>query len=312
MERDTQSTAHGKVGPPRLMGLALAAANDGHFVIPLRPRSKIPALHGEAGCPRTGSCVDGHLGWEERATREPERIRAWWARAPMNIGIATGPSGLHVLDLDDAHGQATPDLWTGTAHGRDVLARLAEEAGESYPGDTLAIGTPSAGEHLYFRAPAEPELRNTVARLGWRIDTRGAGGYIVAAGSITAAGRYRVVRDLPIAPLPQWLVPLMKSPVIPTSAVRTQPVTEQSRQAYLNTVLDTVARAEHGRRHHVLVRAAYTLGRLVAGGEYTYAAVHHGLRDAAAQLTDFPTPEAERTIADGLRNGAKSPRRFDA
>ena len=45
-------------------------------------------------------------GWEEAATTDEGKIRAWWARWPeANIGIMTGAeSGFVVLDVDPRHG----------------------------------------------------------------------------------------------------------------------------------------------------------------------------------------------------------------
>ena len=85
-----------------------------------------------------------------------------------------------------------------------MFARLAAEAGEPIP-TTYTVATPSgSGLHLYFRQPAQgPLLRNTQGRLGWCIDTRGEGGFVVAAGSRRSDGRrYRVVTEAPVAPLP--------------------------------------------------------------------------------------------------------------
>ena len=168
------------------MRVALDAVRDGHHVIPLWPRSKIPK----------------DKGWESTATRDPERIRDIWRSLPYNVGIACRPSGLYVLDLDDAHGHEPPPGWAGAKHGRDVLARLADAAGQPYPAHTFTVRTPSGGLHLYFRAPVEPELRNTIGRLGWRVDTRGAGGYIVAAGSVGTTGIYKPMNRAPITALP--------------------------------------------------------------------------------------------------------------
>ncbi len=114
--------------PPRLMRAALTTAADGHYVFPLWPRSKRPAV----------------TGWETHATTNPDDIRRLWDTLSYNVGIACGPSGLHVLDLDDAHGDDPPDEWAGARHGRDVLARLAREAGEPYPVDTYTVCTPPA------------------------------------------------------------------------------------------------------------------------------------------------------------------------
>ncbi|RBM24460.1 DNA primase, partial [Prauserella sp. PE36] len=192
---------------------ALAAAARGWHVFPLIPNGKRPALHGADRCPRTGPCEAGHAGWEQRATTDPERIRAAWSAGPFNIGIATGPSGLCVLDLDTAKPDdgPVPERWAaeGARCGEDVLAVVAERAGAELPGDTLTVATPSGGLHLYYTAPEGTELRNTSGDtgrgLGWKVDTRAWGGYVVAPGSTTPRGPYRYVHDGAVAALPGWL-----------------------------------------------------------------------------------------------------------
>ena len=57
--------------------------------------------------------------------------------------------------------------------------------------------------------PAGPALRNTAGRLGWKIDTRGHGGFVVATGSLRRDGRYRITRNHEIAPLLAWLTPAL-------------------------------------------------------------------------------------------------------
>ncbi|NUT53804.1 MAG: bifunctional DNA primase/polymerase, partial [Saccharothrix sp.] len=112
--------------------------------------------------PRSKAARD--KGWESTATQNSERIRDIWEPRPYNVGIACGPSGLYVIDLDDAHGHEPPAQWAGATHGSDVLTRVAAAAGQPYPAGTFTVRTPSGGLHLYFRAPTEPELRNTVGR----------------------------------------------------------------------------------------------------------------------------------------------------
>jgi len=174
----------------RLLQRALAIAMTQRlYVFPVTPRGKTPAVR----------------GWQELATRDPDRIRAWFEAASYNIGISTGPSNLLVVDLDDGHGALPPEPWLGARHGKEVLARLAAAAGENLPTNTYTVTTPTGGLHLYFRQPEEISLRNSVGTLGWRIDTRGNGGYIVAAGPRRPEGFYRVANPAPIAPLPNWL-----------------------------------------------------------------------------------------------------------
>ncbi|WP_214317674.1 bifunctional DNA primase/polymerase [Nonomuraea sediminis] len=42
----------------------------------------------------------GFTRWEHNATTHPARLAAWWRRAPINVGVACGPSNLLVIDLD--------------------------------------------------------------------------------------------------------------------------------------------------------------------------------------------------------------------
>jgi hypothetical protein len=296
------------------MGVALAAARQGQYVLPLWPRSKTPRLHGKRRCKGTGVCADGHLGWEQRATIDPGLIQPWWTADPTcNVGIACGPSRLYVVDLDPAYGQEPPEEWAGARHGRDVLARLAEQAGQPYPGDTYTVRSPSPGAHLYYQVDEDCALRNTIGLAGWRIDSRGAGGFIVAAGSLRPDGVYSVARRLPIAPLPDWLVPLFTPPPRPKPQPAllgdVRPLSDARRQAYLDKVTDGVAHAAPKTAHHTLVRAAYTLGRLVGGGEFTDDEARAALH-IAAQDRRIPTDEADEAITDGLAAGAQRPRRL--
>jgi hypothetical protein len=105
---------------PFLLHCALRIAADGMPVFPLRPHTKVPAIE----------------RWPQHACTDPDTIRAWWARSPFNIGIATGsPSGIMVIDLDAAK---TP----GQPHGRQSLAALARDRGETIPRRTRTVVTP--------------------------------------------------------------------------------------------------------------------------------------------------------------------------
>src|SRR5580693_5998973 len=107
---------------PGPLGSALAAADAGWHVFPCAPGSKRPALR---------------ENWQDLATTDPGRIRAWWARQPYNIGIACGQSGLVVIDLDVAHdGRAELD---GPVSGADALERLSRAHGQRFPGGTYAV-----------------------------------------------------------------------------------------------------------------------------------------------------------------------------
>lgn len=314
---DTDTTA--------LRDAALAAAARGWHVFPLRPQGKPPALHGQRACPSTGPCQHGHQGWEQRATTDAERIRAAWSHAAYNVGLATGPSGLCVLDLDTLKpGESAaeaPEPWrqAGASCGEDVLILLADHAAESPLADTFTVATPSGGLHLYYRAPAGVELRNTGGEaghgLGWKVDTRAGGGYVVAPGSITPTGTYRVVLDVDPAPLPDWLAerltpaPLPPAPVVPirTGYGRRSRYLEAAVRAESAKVTD----AAKGQRNAALYGAALALGQLVAGGSLTDEEVTATLLQAAAghlAVCAYSEHQARQTIASGLHAGANRPR----
>jgi Bifunctional DNA primase/polymerase, N-terminal len=174
----------------RLMAAALRLTQQGLSVFPLRPGDKRPLPH--------------FKNWEGRATRDPDRVYDWWLNAPYNIGVATGPSQLLVIDCDTSHGQIPPPQWSAARDGLDVLRQLAREADASLT-RTMAVQTPSGGIHLYFQAPPEHQLGNSASRLGWHIDTRGIGGYVVGPGSVCSGRFYVVVDRAPIALLPAWI-----------------------------------------------------------------------------------------------------------
>ncbi|MGW1678545.1 bifunctional DNA primase/polymerase [Saccharopolyspora sp. NPDC002376] len=292
---------------------ALCLAELGWKVFPLLPGTKRPALHGHRTCTGEGVCRDGHLGWEQRATSDPTRICRCWAHRPYNIGLATGPSLQLVIDLDQ------PKPGQEERSGAERLADLARRHGEEVP-ETYTVTTPSGGTHLYFRAPAETELRNTSGVLGPLIDTRGHGGYVVAAGSITLQGGYELYDDSEPAVLPGWLAQALAfrpSPVI--SAPREIAAARPS--AYVSAALRAEAKrvreAEPGQQNNTLYTAALALGRLVAGGAVEEARVRDVLHRAMSRLPDVRphdpwTPSAiDATISSGLRTAATSPRRID-
>ncbi len=166
-----------------------AAASDylrrGWSVIPLRPRSKLPAIR-----------------WEtyQRERADGAALQRWLRRWPqLNIGIVTGAvSGLVVLDLDRGHG------------GFESLEALERVHGP-LP-DTVEAETGGGGRHLYFAAP-HAALRNK-AGLAAGIDLRGEGGMVVAPPSVHPSGahyRWRAGHEpgaLALAVLPRWLAQL--------------------------------------------------------------------------------------------------------
>jgi hypothetical protein len=292
-------------GRARLLDAAIAAARRGWPVLPLRPFSKRPAIR----------------NWPSRASTAPAQLAEWWAVAPWNIGIACGPAGLVVLDLDAARpDDEAPAAWAGrqVSDGYDVLAHLAAEAGQPMPVDTYTVATPR-GRHLYFAARPGVRLANTAGRLGPSIDTRAGGGYVVAAGSmLRTAGivsSYRVGYDVPPAPLPGWIAAALAHHPDPGMAERAAPVAAGRLGAYAAAALAAEARtvraAAVGTRNHRLFRAAGNLGELVGAGLLGEEEVLGGLMAAAAGhigVVGFTVAEARRAIGNGLARGRRTPR----
>lgn len=307
---------------PRPLDSALRAAARGWHVFPLRPDDKRPAFpdHEEQRCTgRDPRCRAGHTGWEQRATTDPDRIRRAWSRARYGIGIACGPSGLVVLDLDvPKPGAEHPAEWRlpGVRDGGDVLAVLAEHHGARFPTETHTVRTGSGGTHLYFRHPPDgPALRNTSGRLGWLIDTRAHGGYVVAAGSVAAGRPYTLVHDADPPTLPAWLAGLLEPAPLPPQQPIAIPVAGDRRSSYLRAaVVAELERVSHSPEHghnHALYVASVALGQLVAGRELTEQQVTTWLTQAAHQAGQKPG-ETARTIRSGLRVGAARPRSIAA
>lgn len=302
--------------------VALAAAERGWHVFPLRPDDKRPAFPDHVADACTGRdprCRNGHTGWEARATTDPDRIRRGWSETPYGVGIACGPSGLVVVDLDVRKPDQVPP--PGCPHpaatnGVDVFAALCKAAGQPVPDDTYAVTTGRSGMHLYFRHPAAGlDLRNTAGErgngLGWLVDTRAHGGYVVAAGSTVAGRPYMVARDLPVADLPGWLAErLAPAPLPPQRPVVVDLPTGRA-GAYLDAAigrqLDHLRHAAEGERNHTLYVSAVALGQLAAGGALPVDQAAALLEEAALSigLTRF---ETLRTIRSGLAAGARRPR----
>jgi hypothetical protein len=279
-----------------LLFAALDAAERGWAVLPLRPGDKRPALHGEDVCPGIGDCTGGHRKWEERATIDPDRIRRAWGDLPFNVGIATGPSGLVVVDLDMPKRKSSAD----TPNGVTTFTALCERAEHAVP-TTRTVQTASGGVHLYFTAPPGVRLGNTAGRLGKRIDTRAWGGYIVAPGSLTPTGAYAVVNDMQPAPLPEWLYTRLT--VRQASRALTAAPSSVRASSYaaagLNAETASVRQAPEGERNATLLRAARALGRFIAWGDLPREQVEEALQRAGEQAGLSPR-SCEATIRSGL------------
>ena len=149
-----------------LLEVALSSIQRGWFVFPCKPKAKTPATpHGF-----------------KDASNEESQIRAWWAKQPdANVGIATGASGLTVLDIDS--GIADRDELTAFCKANDIAPTYTVRTGRR----------PEYGAQLYFEGQGVKSIAwSDAARSG---DVRGATGYVMAAGSIHPSGHEYTVED---------------------------------------------------------------------------------------------------------------------
>lgn len=122
----------------------------------------------------------------------------YWLPLPeANIGIHC--EGLAVIDVDVNKG------------GNDALEQL--RILYDLPA-TLCTRTPTGGSHLFFKLPeGHAGVPNSVGRLGAGLDVRSTGGYVVAPGSVVAAGAYEFEHPgVAIAEAPDWLVSKLGHP----------------------------------------------------------------------------------------------------
>lgn len=160
---------------------ALAYARRGLRVHPCTPGAKLPLLK----------------DWPNRATIDSATIASWWrSRQDANVAIATGGEArLLVVDVD-------PD-----AGGEVSFAQLEQEHGP-LPA-TAEVVTPRGGRHLYLIVPnGRPLPGNSAGKLGAGIDTRGAGGYVLAPPSEVGGRPYEWSVDSAdrLAAAPEWLL----------------------------------------------------------------------------------------------------------
>ncbi|MEU9865789.1 bifunctional DNA primase/polymerase [Streptomyces sp. NPDC047971] len=265
---------------------ALSAAERGLPVIPLSA-TKLPALrsphrddphpvscHGECGRPGHGV---------HDATTDPAAVRALFAAAPWatGYGIACGRPPHHLIgvDLDVPHSDAPADATAELRH-------LALQHLFTLP-PTVTVLTPSGGRHLWLTGPPDVVVPNSASRLAPGVDIRGAGGYLVGPGSVTARGAYRLApgsADLDPAPCPRALLSLIAPPA-PPPRPRPDPTGPRQGRGLVHFVLT----AHEGQRNTRLFWAACRayengLGDALTD-ELTTAAIRTGLTEREARAT---------------------------
>lgn len=261
---------------------AIAYAEAGMAVFRLSPRDKKPPA--------------GSNGFKDAVT-DPRQVERLWRGPPYNIGIATGEvSGFWVLDEDGPDGAASMAALEA-AHG--ALPVTPEQS-------------TGKGRHRLFALPADREVRNSAGKLGKGVDTRGNGGYIVAAPSIHPSGRAyawaegRSPWQVAFAPAPAWLLDLVAPIAGAPAPAAPRPVAPRARDGrasrYGEKALDNACReistAPAGRQNDTLYDKSCAIGRLVAGGEIQAGYARAALVDAGLAMPAAGKPWARKQIED--------------
>lgn len=328
-------------------------AEQGWPVHPLAPGRKTPAAncpscrrhphpHGSCPCLPAGRPCHGF----HAATTDPELLNAWWTASPScGIGVATGPAGLVVLDVDAHHseipdrsrllpGIAIPDQvnLTGLASGFDTLALLSAYRGQPDPvhdTTTLRVRTPSGGVHVWYSNPRpEERLRCSTGSspkvaLAWQVDVRAEGGYIIAPTTRTSQGSYRAEGEARLpAPLPQWLHDeLVRTGHLvtadPPRPPRPAPRAGRAGRAAVGArrILDPLLAAvagcatvpEGAAFTEKLNRAAFTAGGLAAAGRLDENQARLQLEETADLARPHQQARNARIIRDALLAGSARP-----
>lgn len=354
----TASPHPGSPGRASPLDIARWCAEQGWYVHPLAPGRKIPP----ANCRRCRETVEGqpnphyiqHKVEECRcieagrychgvraATTDAALIEQWWSENPQyGIGVAAGPSGLLIVDLD-LH-QSTPpdpekilpgldlpeDLDPATIRsGLDALALLCSLRRAPLLTEaprTFSVRTPSGGLHLWYAVEDGSQWRmDGRGRLGWQIDIRADRSYAVAPGTCTRDGLYEPLGTCRTpAPLPRWLA----NDLARAGLKRRTPLRRPLLRLHLPDVaagrgyVATAVRAEleavaacRGGRNDQLNKSGFSLGQLVGAGLVGRDDVHQALTEAAqAAGVDPNEAKAQSTIRRAIEAGSRVPRRTGA
>lgn len=135
------------------------------------------------------------VSWSNAGTTNLKEISNWFTKQSMiNLAIDAGLSGLLIID-EDKDGE---------------FERLSRNLGQKLP-ETFKVTT-GKGTHFYFNSPNNGGSNTgKLKKLGYQIDVRGKGGYVVAPGSLHANGKTYEAQnfDAPVSNLPEWLSELL-------------------------------------------------------------------------------------------------------
>jgi len=261
------------------------------------------------------------IKWRDLSTTDAEAIKGWFAEWPDSLpAIDLAKAGIVVLD-GDRHGG--PD-------GVAAVERLFAEH-ELRTDAIPTVVTPQDGRHYWFRQrdDGEPIGNSDKAVRDSGINVRGAGGYVIAPGTLLSDGR-RYGRD-PATPstieamyhgtipaMPPAIAAMLRKPKPEATAPKANgggrpPGTRE--ETYAQAALDGLATEFAGMppnsgRNIELNNAAMRMGHMIAAGWIGRATVEGRLFDAAMAcglVQEDGKPAVLATMNSGLVAGEKEP-----
>lgn len=221
------------------------------------------------------------------ATLNEGQARAWWTEWPSaNIGVATGHR-FFVVDVDlKKRGDETWDMLR-SQHG-------------GLP-ETIEQLTGTGGKHILFSLPDFP-VQNSQDKVGFGIDVRGTGGYIVVEPSVhPVTGRCYAwdgvpeIEDQALAPAPAWLLALIRRELRPHASAA-PPVSSK------------IVKGSSISRHNTLVSIAGTMRRRGLTPNEIFAAIMAVNLERCEPPYDAPHV---RQIADSMERYAPANNIFE-
>jgi hypothetical protein len=271
---------------------ALELVEIGFDVVPLIRGSKRPPFP-------TGR---GHANG---ATRDPDVLKWWFTEeyTNCNIGVVLHLSGHIAVDVDVKH----------DAPGVESLVALEHDLGLRLTGTTATQLTPTGGWHYIYKVPADvpaAALKTTLAP-GLELQKY----ILVVAPSQTRSGAYRWYRHPRdgVATIPAALldrarrVDPARQAVRPGRQLAAGEVTPAGVKR-LRALADTVARAQAGGRHNLVLWAAAVASEIVVEGHAGEALARGVVVEAAracGEIDEYGEAEVNRWIDDGWQLGRR-------
>lgn len=263
--------------------------------------------------------------WRALSTTNPETIKDWWKQWPDSApGIDLAKVDVVVLD-GDRHGG--PDGVAG-------LNQFFKDHNLNASAIPIVITPQNGGRHAWFRQPAgEPLGNRDKAVKDSGINVRGAGGFVVAPGTLLPDGRrYQRCDGTPstIGALINGTIPVLPPSI--ATLLRAKPnghdkeAAQQTKvngrnfhsvreEAYALATLDRLATglagmAPESGRNNALNNAAMRMGHMIASGWIERPTVERRLFEAAQAcglVDDTSFYGVKATLKSGLDAGEKEP-----